>query len=143
MDLLPRGATALHESAIRQVGLADGRLADGVLRSEIARWEIDSTAFQLTLERLREESGAGRGLGALSSLLKYCGTELNKRREELAMSIAGSDGLRWDEGHSPSGAAGGEAARAWLRSKGNSIEGGTSEIQLNIIARHLLRLPAA
>lgn len=144
MDLLPRGAVRLHEAAIREIGLAaDGRLADGVLRSEIARWEIDSIAFELTLERLREESGAGHGLGALSSLLKYCGTELNKRREELAMSIAGTEGLRWDEGHSQDGAGAGEAARAWLRSKGNSIEGGTSEIQLNIIAKHLLRLPAA
>jgi acyl-CoA dehydrogenase len=31
--------------------------------------------------------------------------------------------------------------RSWLRSKGNSIEGGTSEIQLNIVAKHLLGLP--
>ena len=31
--------------------------------------------------------------------------------------------------------------REWLRSKGNSIEGGTSEIQLNVIAKRVLGLP--
>jgi acyl-CoA dehydrogenase len=34
-------------------------------------------------------------------------------------------------------------ARAWLRSKGNSIEGGTSEVQLNIVAKRVLGLPDA
>ena len=38
---------------------------------------------------------------------------------------------------------GGEMARAWLRSKGNSIEGGTSEVQLNIVAKRVLGLPDA
>ena len=63
------------------------------------------------------------------------GTELNKRRNELAMAAGGSDALEWE-----SGAA---TPRSWLRSKGNSIEGGTSEIQLNIVAKHILRLPGA
>ncbi|MEH3159155.1 MAG: acyl-CoA dehydrogenase family protein [Sphingomonas taxi] len=33
--------------------------------------------------------------------------------------------------------------RAWLRTKANSIEGGTSEVQLNIIAKRILELPGA
>ena len=37
----------------------------------------------------------------------------------------------------------GERARAWLRTKGNSIEGGTNEIQLNVIAKRILDLPEA
>jgi alkylation response protein AidB-like acyl-CoA dehydrogenase len=51
------------------------------------------------------------------------------------MAAGGSDALEWE-----SGAA---TPRSWLRSKGNSIEGGTSEIQLNIVAKHILRLPGA
>lgn len=142
MDLLPQGATQLEELAVRSVGLEHGRLSDGILRAELARWKVDSCAFQVTLERLREEAAAGSGLGARSSVLKYYGTELNKRKEELAMSIAGVRGLLW--GDTAAGALPvNDSARAWLRSKGNSIEGGTSEIQLNIIARHLLRLPGA
>lgn len=140
MDLLTQGATALHELAVRSIGLEHGRLADDLLRAELARWQVDSLAFRLTLERLREESADGQGLGASSSVLKYYGTELNKRREDLAMSIAGVRGLLWGDA-AQDAARIGATARAWLRSKGNSIEGGTSEIQLNIIAKHLLGLP--
>ena len=38
---------------------------------------------------------------------------------------------------------GGTPARDWLRTKANSIEGGTSEVQLNIIAKRILALPGA
>ena len=68
--------------------------------------------------------------------MKYYGTELNKRRNELVMAAGGSDALAWED-------ADGKRARDWLRSKGNSIEGGTSEIQLNIVAKHILGLPGA
>ncbi|MGH8287352.1 MAG: acyl-CoA dehydrogenase family protein [Steroidobacteraceae bacterium] len=129
------GPGTLCARAVQEIGLADGRLADDFLRSELARYEIDSLAFGETMRRINEQSEAGQGTGALSSMLKYYGTELNKRRQELAMSILGSHGLAWES------ETDGDAARSWLRSKGNSIEGGTSEIQLNIIAKHVLRLP--
>ena len=92
-------------------------------------------AFALTIERVVDEAKAGQGTGAASSLLKLYGTELNKDRNELLMSIGGSEALAWESG-------GGETqAQHWLRSKGNSIEGGTSEIQLNIIAKRILGMP--
>jgi acyl-CoA dehydrogenase len=72
-------------------------------------------------------------------MLKYYGSELNKRRHELLMAAGGSDALEWESERS----RGGKAARDWLRTKANSIEGGTSEVQLNIIAKHLLQLPGA
>jgi len=53
------------------------------------------------------------------------------------MSAGGYGALEWEGDHSHDG----RSARAWLRSKGNSIEGGTSEVQLNIIAKRLLNLP--
>jgi acyl-CoA dehydrogenase len=55
------------------------------------------------------------------------------------MAAGGADALEWESERS----RGGSAARDWLRTKANSIEGGTSEIQLNIIAKHLLQLPGA
>jgi acyl-CoA dehydrogenase len=76
-------------------------------------------------------------MGAMSSAVKYYGTELNKRRNELYLDIEGADALLWDS----RGPAGEAWARNWLRSKGKSIEGGTSEIQLNIIAKRVLGLP--
>ncbi len=55
------------------------------------------------------------------------------------VSVMGTQGLGWEgEGF---GTAELTQARSWLRSKGNSIEGGTTEIQLNVIAKRVLGLP--
>jgi acyl-CoA dehydrogenase len=114
-------------------------LADTVLRGQIASYEIDALAFKLMMERAGDMAKTGQAHPAISSLLKYYGTELNKRRMELAMSAGGSDALEWEGERSREGVT----ARAWLRSKANSIEGGTSEVQLNIIAKRILGLPGA
>jgi len=113
--------------------------ADPLLRSEIAAFDVDALAFQAMSERFAAMWKAGEAHPASPSMMKYAGTELNKRRNELMMAAGGSDALEWDSDRSRRGAT----PRSWLRSKGNSIEGGTSEIQLNIIAKHILRLPAA
>ena len=129
------GQTPLYETAANRLGCNDdGRLAHDLLRARIAEFELDLAAYELTLERAHEQALSGEGPGALSSFLKYYGTELNKRRYELLMDVAALDGLRW-EGDD------GDLSRQWLRTKGNSIEGGTSEIQLNIIAKRVLDLP--
>ncbi len=112
---------------------------DPVMQAKINKISIDEWAFSQTMQRLLAEAKAGASLGAKSSMLKYYGTELNKRRFELMMDMAGHDGLEWEGANSE----GGKLARLWLRTKGNSIEGGTSEIQLNIIAKHILHLPGA
>ncbi len=123
------------EQAAKTVGLKDGQLANSALRQEIAQFEIDGMAFMLSLQRGKDEAKAGQGMGAVSSMFKYYGTELNKRRLELQLSIHGADAMVW--GDQPALPA------HWLRSKGNSIEGGTSEVQLNIIAKRVLGLPDA
>jgi acyl-CoA dehydrogenase len=130
--------TPLSQLAIRSIGLASGKLAESALRTDIARFEMDAMAFALTMSRVTDEAKAGNETGAMSSMLKYYGTELNKRRAELTMSVSGADGLRFGEAPGE-----GDPAPMWLRTKGNSIEGGTSEVQLNIIAKNVLRLPGA
>ncbi len=65
--------------------------------------------------------------------------ELNQARYELMMQIAGPQALGWEgEGFDPDEL---DRTREWLRSRGNTIEGGTSEVQRNIIAKHVLGLP--
>jgi len=130
--------TPLHQSAINAIGLLKGVLRDPTLRSDIARWSVNKAAFDLTLKRTMDEAKAGQSLGAVSSFLKYYGTELNKDRLELLLAVGGFEGLEW-EGESSNE---GDLARTFCRTKGNSIEGGTSEIQLNIIAKHILKLPS-
>ncbi|MGA8602982.1 MAG: acyl-CoA dehydrogenase family protein [Beijerinckiaceae bacterium] len=129
----------LGQIAADTVGSEDGMLADPLLRGQIAAFDIDAAAFQLALERVGDLAKAKQGHPAMSSMLKYYGAELNKRRHELLMSAGGSDALEWVGERS----RGGDRARSWLRTKANSIEGGTSEVQLNIIAKRLLELPGA
>ncbi len=116
----------------------DGKLPESMLRHQIAEHEIDAASFVFTLERAKDEAKAGGDMGAFSSMLKYYGTELNKQRHELIVKTNGSDGLEWEGQYSNEG----DIARSWLRTKANSIEGGTSEVQLNIISKRILDLPA-
>ncbi|MBT9505666.1 acyl-CoA dehydrogenase family protein [Rhodoferax sp.] len=118
---------------------AQGRLADSLLRAQIAEFEVDEAAFRLMLERFGDMAKTRQAHPAFSSALKYYGAELNKRRHELMMAAGGTDALEWESERSQQGAV----ARTWLRTKGNSIEGGTSEVQLNVISKRILELPGA
>ena len=131
---------SLAQVAKEAIGLdAQGRLADPQLRAQIAEFELDEAAFRLTLTRVGDLARARQAHSAMSSLLKYYGAELNKRRWELMVAGGGTDALEWEGAHSGDGVM----ARTWLRTKGNSIEGGTSEVQLNVIAKRILQLPGA
>ena len=127
------------EIAKQHIGEIDGRIADPAVRDAIARYNMDNQAFQLTRRRALEESEAGQPPGPMSAMFKYYGTELNKRRYELMIGSAGTDGLGWEGEEFDADEL--QATRDWLRSKANSIEGGTSEVQLNIIAKRVLGLP--
>jgi alkylation response protein AidB-like acyl-CoA dehydrogenase len=100
---------------------------------------MNDRVYGLTMMRSAQEAQAGNPPGAASSMFKYYGTEQNKRRYELMLSMLGSRALGWEgEGHLADELS---VTREWLRSKANSIEGGTSEVQLNIIAKRILGLP--
>jgi len=120
--------------AVLADGADDAAPMDAVLRAEALACEIDGLAVALTLERYKDQAEAGQGVGHASAMLKYTGTELNKRRHELLMSAGGSDALDWEGVH-------GSLPADWLRTKANSIEGGTSEVMLSIISRRVLGLP--
>ena len=111
-----------------------GGTMDATTRAAAMKAEIDSLSVALTLERYKDKAEAGQGVGDASAMLKYVGTELNKDRHELMMSAGGSDALEWDGTH-------GSRPADWLRTKANSIEGGTSEVMLGIVARRVLGLP--
>jgi acyl-CoA dehydrogenase len=120
--------------ARRHLPHTEGRLADPSLRDRIAQADLDQLAYQLTSRRAAETTKARSSPGPESSVLKLYGMELNKRRKELRVVLAGFEAVA-DDGSEP------DLARDWLRSRANSIEGGTTEIQLNIIAKRILGLP--
>jgi alkylation response protein AidB-like acyl-CoA dehydrogenase len=134
-------ATRLIAAARRELGELDGRIADGPLRDRIAQLEIDQACFDGVIDRLRAQAQASGKPGHESSILKYYGTELNERRRDLAVAVLGPRALGWEGPGFEEAEL--KATRDWLRSRGNTIEGGTSEIQLNIIAKRVLGLPEA
>ncbi|MHC1949927.1 acyl-CoA dehydrogenase family protein [Bradyrhizobium sp. UFLA06-06] len=129
---------SLGEIAKRALGAElDGRVDDPVLRARIALFEVRALAFKALSERYMDELKHERAHPAQSSVIKYFGAELEKQRHELLMDAEGSEALEWESHRSRCGSN----ARAWLRTKAYSIEGGTSEVQLNIIAKRILLLP--
>lgn len=130
----------LGQVAADTIGVdAQGQLDDAMLRGQIASFEVDEAALACAAERAVDLAKAGQGHPAFSSAMKYYGTELNKRRHEILMSVGGSGALEWESERSHEGAK----PRAWLRTKANSIEGGTSEVMLGIVAKRILDLPGA
>jgi alkylation response protein AidB-like acyl-CoA dehydrogenase len=139
-----RDATAgnpLVELARDHVGERErgGRIADPVLRDRVTRVTMDERCFALTMQRNADAAKAGHKPGPESAIFKIYGSELNQRRHELMLALRGPQCLGWD-------GAGFDApdlaqTRDWLFSRGITIAGGTSEIQLNIIAKHVLALP--
>ncbi|MCB9521463.1 MAG: acyl-CoA dehydrogenase family protein [Myxococcales bacterium] len=125
--------------ARRALDAPSGQLPSALTRDEIADLAMDEACFNVTVQRVIEGMKGGKKPGSESSILKVVGSALKQRRFDLAVKIAGPESQGWE----------GDAfaaddlslTRDWLRSRGNTIEGGTSEVQLNIIAKHVLGLP--
>ena len=128
----------LGEVAIKSIGITDGLLSNSSIRSKIANLEMNEKIFELTIQRALDEHKAGNNSGAVSSFFKYYGTELAMQKEELRLEVNGFDSTEWTSEESNNG----REARYFCRSKGHSIEGGTHEVQLNIIAKRVLGLPS-
>ena len=112
---------------------------DPLLRAELAMFDVDALAYTAMGEKFLDEIKVGKAHPAQPNMMKYAGTELNKRRHELMMAAGGSRSLEWDSDET----GGGKPARNWLRTKANSIEGGTTEVMLNVISKRILDLPGA
>ena len=117
---------------------SDQKISDFALRRKVAMHDLNSRAFGLTMQRVGEETKVGAPSPA-AAMAKYYGTEHNKLRYELMLEAMGTQGIGWEgEGFSMEEL---QITRDWLRTKANSIEGGTSEVQLNVISKRVLGLP--
>ena len=143
-------AMGLSGGGEKRSGLADmskkyagvdskNRISETALRAKVAKHDLNSRAFGLTMQRVGEETKVGSPSPA-AAMAKYYGTEHNKLRYELMLEAMGTQGIGWDgESFSMEELA---ITKEWLRSKANSIEGGTSEVQLNVISKRILGLPS-
>jgi alkylation response protein AidB-like acyl-CoA dehydrogenase len=124
--------------ARKHLGVPEGAIADPLLRDEMARLGMLEEAFHLTLARIQQSAESGTP-GPEGSITKVVGTELKQMRYELGMKVAGLQGLGWEgPGFEEDDL---QYTRDWLRSRASTIEGGSSEIQKNIVAKRVLGLP--
>ena len=126
--------------AKKYVGVDDtGRLADPDLRRRIVDHLMEGKAFRLTSARAAAEAKSNQGPSAATSIMKYAGAKIAQDRTELIIEAMGHQGLGWEGDDFDAGEL--ATVRAWLRAKANSIEGGTSEINLNVVSKRVLGLP--
>jgi alkylation response protein AidB-like acyl-CoA dehydrogenase len=115
------------------------------LHDRILRLWADAEVARLAGVRLRQQLAAGKP-GPEGSGAKLVFARLNQEISEFEVELAGSDGLRYEDWtmRRPEGANfyGRDPGYRFLRARGNSIEGGTSEILRNIVAERVLGLPS-
>jgi len=134
----PRSVVEPVAAARRYLEFSDGKICDARLRGELADYSMQMQAIALTHFRSFEEKRGGER-SAAPLVMKYLGTEAEKTRSELLLAIMGSRGLGWEgEGFSTEEL---DTLRLWAMSKAMTIAGGSSEIQLNVIAKTVLGLP--
>jgi alkylation response protein AidB-like acyl-CoA dehydrogenase len=114
-----------------------GKLADPVLRQEIARLLIMSKAAEWTARRARAAQEMGRPQGPEGSLGKLVSSHVARAAARVHTQIAGADALLTGA-DSPMG---GLIAEILVSVPATSIAGGTDEIQRNIIAERVLKMP--
>ena len=118
------------------------------LHDRLMRLYVEAEVARLTGQRLRQQLALGQP-GPAGSAMKLTFARLNQQLSGLDLEIKGADGLRYESEpgwtmRRPEQVdfTGRDAVYRYLRAKGNSIEGGTSEILRNIVAERVLGLPS-
>ena len=137
-----RGAGTIGDAVALWASRPD--LQTPVLRDRLTSLWLRAEAQRLTSERSRVSASVG-GPGPEGSVGKLVGAELNQHIYEFCMDLLGPEGILYD-GYGTSGDADAEDWRGpiqqrFLRSRANTIEGGTSEVMRNILAERVLGLP--
>ena len=134
----PRKIVVPNEAAHKYLEFEDGKIADAQLRSDLIDYNMQMHAIALTHFRTFEEKTNGVR-SAAPLVMKYLGTEAEKTKSELLLAIMGTQGLGWEgDSFTPEEL---DTLRLWAMSKAMTIAGGSSEIQLNVIAKSILELP--
>ncbi|HQR02808.1 MAG: acyl-CoA dehydrogenase family protein [Proteobacteria bacterium] len=120
-------------------GDAQGRIISPVLRDKVAALDMEAHVQRLTQQRIVEMAKARKDVFNVSATMKYQAAETEKKSMETMVAALGWQGLTWEDAGVAMDAR--EATKQWLASKALSIAGGSSEVQLNIIAKRVLGLP--
>lgn len=128
------------ELAKRYIGEGEnGRIADKGAREKVLNQSMLEKAFQLTVQRVVEESKSGKTPGATTSIFKLIGANLSRDGSELKSELMGTQGIGWEGAEFTETEL--ETTKNWLSNRAVTIYGGTNEVQMNIIAKRVLGLP--
>ena len=142
MSKFSEGAAPSHDALLVAKAYLydeDGNLIEPVWRDKLASLQMDSHAFSLTHQRVKEEGLARMDVSGPASIMKLVQTEQEVAKYELLMQLMGQRGMSWEGDEFTKDEH--DICRLWLLSKTYVISGGSSEIQLNIIAKRVLGLP--
>ncbi|MEY2568308.1 MAG: hypothetical protein QOE35_2837 [Actinomycetota bacterium] len=114
-----------------------GAWNEPVLRDRLVQAAIDGRVIKMTNLRAAAGRKGGKRAGPEGSITKLFQAEYNKRLQSLAMDVLGVHATAWPTEDTDNGAK----VRGFLRSRANTIEGGTSEIMRNILGERVLGLP--
>ncbi|WP_299572341.1 acyl-CoA dehydrogenase family protein [uncultured Williamsia sp.] len=128
------GADSLIATARRT-----GRWDDPLVRRDVMRLWAQEQLAEWTNDRIRATVAAGGSPGAASSIGKVHQATLNQRIQDLTVELIGADALAWERTDDPDHLP--REVRGMLRSRANTTEGGTSDINKNILGERVLRLP--
>ncbi len=123
-----------------------GAAEHSVFRDRVTQLWAEAEVGRLTTLRARAKATTGNP-GPEGSVGKMASAELNLKIWELAMELLGPEGMLHEPGYPlkrVEGRGGRESytiSKAFLRSRANTIEGGTSEIMRNILGERVLGLP--
>ncbi|HEY8216961.1 MAG TPA: acyl-CoA dehydrogenase family protein [Acidimicrobiia bacterium] len=118
-----------------------GRDADPVTRQRLAALYAEERIRELTNQRVRAGLSLRRAAGAESSVGKIHSGDLNQRLQLLATDLLGPDAMAWPTDDDAYDTALPHEVHGMLRSRANTIEGGTSEVNKNIVGERVLGLP--
>ncbi len=136
------GKMSLVAEAKRCLGEDNNAIADPAYRSEVLKYEMDNQVFRMAQRRAVEESEGGTP-GAVTSIFKIYGTELQQKYYDLLLKMRGVRGFpdTFAKQNDSFSDAEMSTTRDWLFYRAASIYSGSNEVQRNIIAKRVLGLP--
>jgi alkylation response protein AidB-like acyl-CoA dehydrogenase len=141
------GASTAHLMRLARQRAADGLPGgwdDPAVRDRLIRLWCEEQVRGWTNQRVRARIASGLAPGPESSIGKVHGSELNQRVQAAAADLLGASGTAWPGDPADPGdyaASMPAEVRGMLRSRANTIEGGTSEVNKNVLAERVLGLP--
>ena len=144
------GGEAVGGSSFDRLLARTSDTSDPLVRQRLAQAYIESRLIRINNERAAAKRKSGGEAGPEGSITKLMQAEFNRRLQNLAVGIAGMNGIAWEGaqlsktarvGRSPQVDEDAQVAFGFLRSQANTIEGGTSDVMRNILGERVLGLP--